>query len=285
MMKLLKTLFWVSRPISWVNTAYPFAAAYLVTGGTNPFVLVIGTLYFLIPYNLMMYGINDVFDYESDIRNPRKGGIEGATASRAFHRPIIWASVLTSLPFIIYLLTLGALSAKAWFVYLVFMVLAYSAPYLRFKERPFLDSFTSATHFASPMVFAMLLTGWRPEFWPATLAFFAWGMASHAPGAVQDIIPDREGGIASVATIIGARPTLIIVGALYLISAGLVSTYGTPGVIVGLAVLPYAHNALRFLGLTDATSLKANAAWRRFLWLNWVAGFVITQVLVWGAFL
>ena len=64
-----------SRPVSWINTAYPFAAAYLMAGGGITPALVVGTLWFLIPYNLLMYGINDVFDYESDLRNPRKGGL------------------------------------------------------------------------------------------------------------------------------------------------------------------------------------------------------------------
>src|SRR5690606_6648874 len=72
----LRQLVGASRPISWVNTAYPFAAAYLVGGGRLDAVLLVGTLYFLVPYNLLMYGVNDVFDYESDLRNPRKGGVE-----------------------------------------------------------------------------------------------------------------------------------------------------------------------------------------------------------------
>ena len=67
-----------SRPLSWINTAFPFAAAYLLTTGRFDATLVIGTIFFLVPYNLAMYGINDVFDYESDLRNPRKGGVEGA---------------------------------------------------------------------------------------------------------------------------------------------------------------------------------------------------------------
>ena len=66
-----------SRPVSWINTAYPFAAGYIMVERQVDAVLIVGTLFFLIPYNLLMYGINDVFDYESDLLNPRKGGIEG----------------------------------------------------------------------------------------------------------------------------------------------------------------------------------------------------------------
>ncbi|MBX7557973.1 UbiA family prenyltransferase, partial [Streptomyces sp. tea 10] len=74
---MLSKLFWASRPLSWVNTAYPFTAAVLLTGGIPWWLVVLGTVFFLVPYNLAMYGINDVFDYESDLRNPRKGGVEG----------------------------------------------------------------------------------------------------------------------------------------------------------------------------------------------------------------
>ena len=57
MIETIKTLFWASRPISWINTAYPFAVAYFLTTGTIDTTLIIGTLFFLIPYNLLMYGI------------------------------------------------------------------------------------------------------------------------------------------------------------------------------------------------------------------------------------
>ena len=44
-----------SRPLSWVNTAYPFAAAYLMAGGGLTAELVVGTVFFLIPYNPVSY--------------------------------------------------------------------------------------------------------------------------------------------------------------------------------------------------------------------------------------
>ena len=68
---VLKKLFVSSRPISWINTAFPFAVAYYLSTEQVDLNLIIGSLFFLIPYNLLMYGVNDVFDYESDLRNPR----------------------------------------------------------------------------------------------------------------------------------------------------------------------------------------------------------------------
>jgi 4-hydroxybenzoate polyprenyltransferase len=151
-MKLLSQLFWSSRPISWINTAFPFAAAYFLITGMFDLTLVIGTLFFLIPYNLLMYGVNDVFDYESDLRNPRKGGIEGALLHPKWHRPTLIWSFSLCVPFLAYLYAVGSLAANLWLSLFVFTVIAYSAKGLRFKEIPFVDSLTSASHFVCQMI-------------------------------------------------------------------------------------------------------------------------------------
>lgn len=280
MFDTLKKLFVISRPVSWPNTAYPFAAAYVVTGGTLSPIFWVATLYFLIPYNLLMYGVNDVFDYESDIRNPRKGGLEGAREQKAFHPVIIWAAIITNIPFIVWLLATGTVVANFIFVALIFFVLAYSMVGLRFKEVPILDSVTSSIHFVGPMIYAMVLTGFSLEYIPYVIAFFLWGIASHALGAVQDIIPDREGKLASVATVFGATTTTRIVFCFYLISSGIMMAQGLLPAIVGVAGLLYAVNVAPYLHVTDKSSGKVNKAWRHFIWLNLFTGFVITMVLI-----
>ena len=156
---VLRELFVASRPVSWINTAYPFAAAYLMTTREIDAPLVIGTLFFLVPYNLAMYGINDVFDYESDLRNPRKGGAHGAVLDRRMHPITLWAAGLACLPFVVYLAAIG--SPLSWLVLAIslFFVVFYSAPPLRLKERPFADSVTSSIHFFSPAVYGLVLAG------------------------------------------------------------------------------------------------------------------------------
>lgn len=280
MLNTLRKLFIISRPISWPNTAYPFAAGYLVSGGSIDVIFIVASLYFLIPYNLLMYGVNDVFDYESDIRNPRKGGIEGAREQKAFHPVIMWSVLLTNIPFVVFLLLSGNLLSAVTLLIVVFFVVAYSIAKLRFKEIPVLDSITSSIHFVGPLIYALTLTGLSVEQAPYILAFFLWGLASHAFGAVQDIIPDREGNLASIATVFGAQWTVRIVFALYLISALLIASQGLPGLIVGITGLLYAANVSPYLRITDKTSGSANKAWRRFIWLNLITGFVITMVLI-----
>ena len=280
---MIRHLFVSSRPLSWVNTAYPFALAYLLLARpVDPLVLVVGTLYFLVPYNLAMYGINDVFDYESDLRNPRKGGVEGAVLAPAFHRPTLLAAAITNVPFLVVLVLLGG--PASWLVLLisVFAVVAYSAPVLRFKERPVLDSITSSTHFVSPAVYAVALAGVGPDARAVLLlaAFFCWGMASHAFGAVQDVPADREAGIGSVATVLGARTTVIGAAVLYLAAGVFAACSGWPTALAGLLALPYLAMVLPFVGITDATAERANRGWRRFLAINYGAGFAVTMLAI-----
>lgn len=282
-MKALVSLFWSSRPVSWVNTAFPFFAAYLFVSERIDLTLILGTLFFLIPYNFLMYGINDVFDYESDLRNPRKGGIEGALLDPKYHSLTIWASVGFAAVFVVYLLLVGSLEANLWLGLTLFAVLAYSVPKLRFKERPFLDSFTSAVHFVGPMVYGLVLAGSAitdPKVIEVLIAFMSWGMASHAFGAVQDVRADREAGIKSVATQIGARNTVRFAFALYIVAALVVMTIGWHGVVASLAVVPYLVIISPYLNITDSDCERANDGWKRFIWLNFAAGALISLVVI-----
>jgi len=282
---MLRGLLATSRPLSWINTAYPFAAAYLLAGGSVDWRWVVGAVFFLVPYNLVMYGVNDVFDYESDLRNPRKGGVEGAVLERSRHRQVLWACAVSALPFIVALALGGGLAANAALAVSVGALLAYSAPRLRFKERPFLDSLTSAVHFVSPAVYGWLLAGGQMDAPPLAAfgAFLFWGMASHALGAVQDIEPDRQAGLGSIATVLGARWSVRLVLAWYLLAGLLVATLPGPGALAGLLAVPYVVNAAPYANLTDGRSGEAHRAWVRFLWLNYLVGFLLTMLLIYMA--
>jgi 4-hydroxybenzoate polyprenyltransferase len=279
-MKKFKLLFNTSRPVSWVNTAYPFAAGYLMMGGNLDARLILGTLFFLIPYNLMMYGINDVFDYESDIRNPRKGGVEGAITPKKYHPLIIQSSILSSLPFVILLISMGSPFSALALLSVIFFVVAYSTKGLRFKEIPFLDSITSSLHFVGPLIYAYTLVGATPDAWLAALAFFAWGIGSQSFGAVQDVQPDREAGIKSIATVLGARRTIWFSASMYTLAVALTALVGGPGLIVAASGLMYTANVMEFRNITDATSARARRGWKRFIWINYAAGAIVSICLI-----
>ena len=279
---MIRALFVSSRPLSWINTAFPFAAAYLTVTREIDLIAIVGTVFFLIPYNLAMYGINDVFDYESDLANPRKGGVEGALLDPSLHRTTLWAAALTTAPFLVFLVAVGNPLSLLVLTVSMFAVYAYSAKGLRFKERPVLDSVTSSTHFVSPALYGLVLAGavFTPELWAILAAFFLWGMASHAFGAVQDVIADREGGIASIATAFGAATTVRLAIAGYAAAGVLLLFTGWPAALASVLTLPYILTCLPFARISDADSERANRGWKKFLALNFVSGFVVTMLLI-----
>ena len=280
-MSAVAKLFVASRPVSWVNTAFPFGAAYFFSTGKIDWILLVGSFFFLIPYNLLMYGVNDVFDYESDLRNPRKGGIEGALLDPKYHRITLILAFGIAAPFAV-VLSLVNPSATFWLWLTLFAVVAYSLKGLRFKEVPFLDSLTSSLHFVGPMLvgLAMAKAQIQSAHLIAIAAFLIWGMASHAFGAVQDVRADREAKIASIATALGARLTTRIAFGFYVIAGLLALTLPDRFAFAALAALPYLFVVGREFNITDENCEQANRGWKVFIWLNFFAGAVICSLLI-----
>ncbi|HYO43797.1 MAG TPA: prenyltransferase [Candidatus Limnocylindrales bacterium] len=277
----LRDLVLASRPVSWINTGLPFlAAAFEVVRGLD-LAVVVGTVYFLGPYNLLLYGVNDLYDYESDIRNPRKQSLEGGLVAPGHGRTLWLAILATNIPFLVVLGLLGGLAAALALAITVAVALAYSAPPLRTKERPFLDSTTSALHFVLPAVCGFLVTGRTLDElpWLTLGGFMAWGFASHAIGAIQDIEYDRAAGIGSIATALGGRATAWVSLLGYAIAVVAVATIEQPwGAIAALTLASYLLLPLMVLFRGDEA--QARRAWRSFMQLNIPAGFILSHELL-----
>jgi 4-hydroxybenzoate polyprenyltransferase len=281
---LVRELLLASRPLSWIDTALPFLAAALsVQRSLDPLVL-LGTLYFLVPYNLLLYGVNDIFDYESDLANPRKRSLEGGLVPPDRRRAMWLAIAVTNLPLLAAIAVLAPPPATAAVVLAAVAALIYSMPPLRTKERPFADSLTSASHFVLPAVAGFLMAGLAVDALPLPFVggFLAWGVASHALGAIQDIEYDRAAGIGSIATAIGARATAWVSLAGYTIAVLVALAYGGLAVVAALALATYL--LLPLAVLSRPTEAQARRAWRSFLGLCLLVGFVLTQLLLfdWG---
>jgi 4-hydroxybenzoate polyprenyltransferase len=136
------------------------------------------------------------------------------------------------------------------------------------------------------MIYGLALAGANlsePKLLSMVLAFTLWGIASHAFGAVQDVQADREGGISSIATSIGARATVRFAFVAYALAGVLVLFAGWPGALAAIAAIPYLAIVGPFWNITDATCEKANSGWKKFIWLNFFAGFVVTLLVIWYA--
>ena len=82
----IKEVLATSRPFSWLNTAVPFFVGFVISFGGINLQCILATAYFTFFYNYLMYGVNDIFDYESDIKNPRKNSIEGGLVDKSKHK-------------------------------------------------------------------------------------------------------------------------------------------------------------------------------------------------------
>ncbi len=162
------------------------------------------------------------------------------------------------------------------------LALAYSVKYLRFKEIPLLDSFTSAFHYTSPFLFGIFFAGGQNWWLPAYITFYVWVMANHAFGAIQDITPDIEAGIGSVATAFGAAKTIILVLIGYTVSALLpIIFYGWKGVPVSILLTPYVYLVAQTLPKrSDDQAPIFRKNWKKFLYANYIVGFFLSLYLI-----
>jgi 4-hydroxybenzoate polyprenyltransferase len=220
----------ISRPVLWVNTVGPAVVGMWLTGSLWAWEALPILLWLTLPFNLLIYGVNDIFDRETDADNPRKGSMEGARISEAEVNSIRLGVLATNLPFILYFFFgLGA-SAFVWILLYAALFVGYSAPPARFKARPFLDSLSNAAY-AFPLVFVPLALG-AEVIWPAALGLMAWSAAKHTFDAVQDIDEDRRSGIRTTAVRLGARGVVYWSGGLWLVSAILFALVNPPVALV-----------------------------------------------------
>ena len=265
-------LFRVSRPRFWIYIFGPYLVGIAAAAvGRADFLrpdAIIYAVYFLVPANLLIYGVNDIFDYETDRLNPKKEGYEELV--RPTERGgLIAAILLLNLPFLIetFFVAPTALVAQAGFL---FFSIFYSAPPIRAKTKPIVDSAFNILY-VFPGIFAYkMISGVYPPL-AIIAAAGMWTMAMHAYSAVPDIEADREAGVATVATFLGARSTLLFCLALYIASAVLTFKY-LGAVTVAIALI---YVAMIFASLLQTDREKLFAIYRRFPIVNAGIGFAI----------
>ncbi len=213
---MLGRLFHISRPVLWINTVGPAVVGVWLSGDLWRWEALPLLLWLTLPFNLLIYGVNDIFDQETDAKNPRKGSLEGAKILPEEVRPIWRGVLLTNVPLLVYFLSVLPYEAVFWILLYAVLFVSYSAPPLRFKARPYLDSLSNAAY-AIPLVFKPLALG-EGVVWPAALGLMAWSAAKHTFDAVQDVEEDRDVGITTTAVRLGVRGVVFWSGAWWTIA-------------------------------------------------------------------
>jgi 4-hydroxybenzoate polyprenyltransferase len=227
-------LFHISRPVLWINTVGPATVGMWLSGDLWRWDFLPIVLWLTLPFNLLIYGVNDVFDQETDAKNPRKGTLEGARIGAEEVRPV-WRGVLfTNLPLLIYFVLFLPFGAIFWMLLYALLFVGYSAPPARFKARPYLDSLSNAAY-AFPLVFVPLAHLASPV-WPAALGLMAWSAAKHTFDAVQDIDEDRKVGIETTAVRLGPRGVVLWSGAFWALATAGFAVVNIPVALVNAAI-------------------------------------------------
>jgi lycopene elongase/hydratase (dihydrobisanhydrobacterioruberin-forming) len=223
---------------------------------------VIFGLYFVFPANLWVYGVNDIFDYETDRLNSKKQGFELVLEPRD-HRKI-WRTLLAwNLPFWALAIIFLPLPAVACLFGFLFFGTFYSAPPIRAKTKPFLDMLFNVLY-AFPGFMAAALLGGTTVLPLVIIAATAWCMAMHAYSAVPDITADTRAKMKTVATVLGLRGTLVLCAVLYALATVTAAPYlgQTPFILgnVGAAALYGGIYVLLMVLAIAATRNQAPAA-------------------------
>jgi hypothetical protein len=79
---------------------------------------------------------------------------------------------------------------------------------------------------------------------------------------------------------IGAKATVWFAFISYAAAGVLVLNTIWPGPIAAVAAVPYLLILTPYLNITDEDCERANKGWRRFIWLNFFAGFVVSLILI-----
>jgi 4-hydroxybenzoate polyprenyltransferase len=192
-------------------------------------------LYFLLPANLLVYGINDIFDFETDRLNPKKAEYEMLVRPESHRALAIWIIIL-NLPFLV---AAFFIAYQAFLPLGAFLMLSifYSAPPLRAKAIPIVDSLFNILYvFPAAFAYEMLTGNFPPAL--VMIAGGAWTAAMHAYSAIPDIDADRSAGLNTIATLLGKTRTLVFCFVMYLAAAACAFAYlGPVAVMVGLVYI------------------------------------------------
>ncbi len=224
----------------------------------------LGVLYVSFPMGLLIYGWNDMVDYEADRVNPRKGTfLFGARGTPQQLRRLPLQIALVQAPFVVAFSLLAGAKMLLVFAGMIVAAALYNWP--RF-------------------IFVFLLSSWMnhvPILPWATMVFGAlFAMHSLVFGQVMDLEPDRATGRRTTATVIGRVPAKLLIAVLLLVEAGLLLRFFGAKELAAFLLVTAAWFAV------DATLIWRSRAYTnremRFFMLAWNAIALISMPWMWS---
>lgn len=286
----IKHVLRISRPRFWMYTVGPYILGTFSSAPSyTTFVSVrfwIYLLVFVIAANILIYGVNDLADTDTDKHNEKKGSYE-VRLEKQQRAVTVVACGLAFGTLVVSIIGQSMLTAILMGIFLVLSI-GYSVPPLRFKARPLFDSVSNVLYAMPGFIAASI---WSPTSAipvTAVAASWFWCMAMHTFSAIPDVTADQKAGLATTATWFGVRGSLFYCGACWLGSAVLlaVTLSGVMYGVIWAAILGCAYLGMITSCLVRGASEKvAFEHYRVFPLINATAGFGTTMVVLamrWG---
>ena len=261
-----KNLITISRPRFWLYLFGPFLVGVAAAPISLTIPLILAALYFTFPANLLIYGVNDLFDYETDKLNPKKRGYEDMVTPT--HQKSLRNYILAfNVPFLTLLPFLPKVAVYSLLLFWFFGIF-YSAKPIRAKTKPLFDSFFNVLYIFPGLV----AFGIGANKWPNIAIIIAgtlWCMAMHAFSAVPDINADKKAKMNTIATLLGKQGTILFCAVCYLVTAFLVRHWlGVYGILCGTV-----YGVLMLLAFTATNDKQLFKLYTYFPYINSLLGF------------
>ena len=228
----------VSRPGLWFATLWLYL---LPTGQIEDiwysWKFYAGLIYVSFPLNFLLYGWNDIVDFDTDQLNKRKNtfwfGVKGSkTQLSKLWLPMLVSQILFFVPLVF------LVSPMVILPYLGFLVInyLYNLPKNGLRSRPPLELLAQIGYLLIvPLSIIINDTEQIPLF--TYIYLFLFAIQSHLMGEVMDIVPDKKSGRRTTATLLGMYNTKLIIMALVLIEVLMIVIYFKDYVIAGILAL------------------------------------------------
>jgi 4-hydroxybenzoate polyprenyltransferase len=272
---MFKKILNLSRPRFWIYVFGPYllgiTAARFWENETSLLTLFLFGIFFLFPANIFIYGVNDIFDSDTDALNEKKNGYEIAPQKHE-KKYLVLTIFFSLLPFLL----LSILSEKSFSLPLFFLAsflffsFFYSAPPLRAKAIPFVDSWFNILYIF-PGFFGYVLSGGEHFSFLLFAAAWCWCIAMHAYSAVPDIAADKAAGIATTATFLQKNKTLWYCFFFYFLSS--IFFFLHSGIFAFLLLIPYLF--MIFASWRADTSQKLFRLYTFFPLINTLVGMLL----------
>ena len=212
----IKKAVWISRPFAWLFGPVAYAFGVFASGSSFTFLNTIQMLVLSFPLAFYVNGINDVYDIHTDRINPRRTSILFGRPLDERDIPFVKRGSLAAI-LLVLASTLLFWNPLHTLVALLFLPVPYlySAPPLRLKSRPILDSLVNFAVAFGPFALGFSSSGSLGFLALHFIIFSFTFSAAHALGTIWDMEEDRLAGIRTFAAVYGPRLPALFAGIIF----------------------------------------------------------------------